>query len=119
MDPEEEAKKSSGGNLEAVLRDRGASGLYRSHLPYIQSIPLGGQLPFHSNPVSLQQVGMNAAAPEKPTGSMGKRRDEEHDAAPPRRRNGPLSLLDLPTDVLKEILSQVRHYISSTRRSCC
>ena len=95
MDPEDGAKKSSEGILEALLHDRG-----------VQLSPSGDHPPLNSNPVSLHQVGMNAAAPDLPLRSMGEGQDEEY-IAPPKRQIRLLKLLDLPTDILKEILSQV------------
>lgn len=116
MDPEDEAKKSSGGNPEALLHDQGVSDLSCRHLPSIQSSSPGDHSSFHSNSVNLHQVRMDVNAPDLPTRSMATGEGEE-DKATPRRQNGPLNLLDLPIDVLKEILSQVRPYISPTPRS--
>lgn len=109
MDPEEEAQKSSSGNLEALFNDRSVSGLPCSHLTSIQSDDPGDRLSFPSNPVTSHQVIMHTAAHGLPTRSMGKRKGEE-DKAVSMSQNGPLNLLDLPPDILKEILSQVRRY---------
>lgn len=107
MDPEDGAKRLSGGNPEALFHDRGVSGLSFSHLPSMQSSSPADYPSFHSEPASFYQAGMNTAAPDLPTRSIGEGKDGKYEAAP-RRRNGPLNLLDLPVDILKETLSQVR-----------
>ena len=116
MDPEDGAKIVPGGNPAVLLHDQGISGLSFSHLPSVQWSPSGDYPSFHSEPVSLHQADMNIAAPDLPTRSVRERKDGEYEAAP-KRRNRPLNLLDLPTDILKEILSQVRRYTSLTCRS--
>lgn len=117
MDPEDGAKILLGGNPAVLLHDQSISSLSFSHLPSIQWSPSGDYPSFHSEPASLHQVDMDIAAPDLPTRSIRERKDKEYEASAPRRRNRPLNLLDLPTDILKEILSQVRRYTSLTCRS--
>lgn len=118
MDLEDRAKRSSGGSPEELLHDRGLPGLLCNHLPSIQSSSHGDHSPSYPDPVSSHLTGMNTAAPDLLPGSMRERKDEKYQTAP-RRQSGPLNLLNLPTDVLKEMLSQVRHDISLPHLSHC
>ena len=113
MDPQDGAKRLSGGNPELPLHERGVSSLSFGPLPSMQSSPPEDYPSFHSEPASLYQAGWNAAAPDLPTRSIEQRKDEKYEAAS-RLRNEPLNLLDLPTDILKETLSQVRRYMPPT-----
>lgn len=115
MDPQDGTKSLSGGNPEVLLHDRGVSGLSFGHLPSMPSSPPTEYHSFHSEPASFYQAG-STAAPDLLTRSFGQRKDEIYEASP-RRRNEPLNLLDLPTDILKETLSQVRRYIPPIRLS--
>lgn len=71
----------------------------------------GDHLPIQFNSASLQHVGMDTAAPGAPTWPMRRLARGWYitpDYVTPERNHGPLNLLDLPVDVMKEILSQVR-----------
>ena len=116
MEGEEGARKS--GNPEVVLNDRDGTGVLRALLPYPPLVSPGSHLPSHTNSASSQKVGMDTATPERPTWPMGLRKHEEGDAVP-ERKNGPLNLLDLPADILKEIFSQVSYLTRQPRRNCC
>ncbi len=101
-------RKLSGGNPETIFQDGHGSDLSPNHFAYVHSIPVGGHPPYPSN---LLQGGIDAASSlRNPTFRMRKRATGQGNPreAISRRRNGPLNLLDLPADVLKEILSQVR-----------
>ena len=109
---EQEASKSSSENLGMVSHDHSGSGPSHDNLAVVQPIALGDQLSIPFSSASLQHVGMDTAAPGEPTWRMRRlaRMKAKGRSIAPERNNGPLNLLDLPVDVVKEILSQVCSY---------
>jgi hypothetical protein len=108
--PEGALGKLSGGNPETVFPNGHGADISPNHLAYVHSVPVDGHPTYPSNLASLLQGGTDAAySPRYPTGQMriqARGQDSPREVIS-RRRNGPLNLLDLPTDILKEILSQV------------
>jgi hypothetical protein len=111
MEPEEEdaAAKSFGGKMEATHQDRYGPESFRNPSAYVNPISLGGHPPFPDNAPSLQQENMDTTTTSNPPTRIGRlaAEDVEEDHSSSEHQNGPLNLLDLPMDILKDVLGQV------------
>lgn len=114
MESEDVARKFLNDKMEATPQDHKGSVSFHNPSAFVNSTTLGGHPSFPTNTPGLQQGHMDNTAPRNPTVRMNRLAagEVEERSTVSEPQNGPLNLLDLPVDILKDILSQVRNNIS-------